>query len=594
MKTSQWLLAFTLISLMQSCGVKQNQPNFEQIYTVDLNDRSDDKFDVVLKVQGLRSADSIFQFASTAPGTYQVMNIGRYVSDFKAFDTSGNELNVESISVNQFQLSQPENISTITYKVAETWDTPVEEYEIYAMCGTSIEKDHVLINGQGVFGYFHGHQASPIKIILEYPETWLIGTAMSKNSENQYLALTYDYLVDSPILLGELTRASKMVEETEVEVYTYSKTGMINSEEVLTDMNDMLFAASKFVNGLPVDRYTFLYLFEDRTAGAWEHSYSSEYIYKEGPWDQIGQGVVETAAHEFFHVITPLNIHSEIIQEFNFVTPVPSQHLWLYEGTTEWASHMMLLQDNLTTLDDYLEMLHNKVVTDKSFYRSDYSLVDLALNSYTKSGQSQYGNIYMRGALVAGLLDLQLLELSNGEMGLRDLANKLAQKYGPNRPFSEQVFFDEIVEMTYPEIGVFIDNYIKEAQPLPYNSLYATIGVNYQESLVIENESSLNLALYPVPQGLYVIQDKGEFKRGDFIRKINSTDVNSSNFKEFMNNFKSVNIGSEVSVELYRGNSPLVVQVKTEALILKDEFILNSEPSDKQLERRKVWMSSRN
>ena len=32
--------------------------------------------------------------------------------------------------------------------------------------------------------------------------------------------------------LGKLTRASKMVEETEVEVYTYSKTGLIESGSI--------------------------------------------------------------------------------------------------------------------------------------------------------------------------------------------------------------------------------------------------------------------------------------------------------------------------------------------------------------------------
>ena len=56
---------------------------------------------------------------------------------------------------------------------------------------------------------------------------------------------------------------------------------------------------------------------------------------------------------------------------------------------------MMLLQDNLTSLDDYLEMLHDKVSTDESFYRADYSLVDLSLNSYSKDGQTQYGT-FMR------------------------------------------------------------------------------------------------------------------------------------------------------------------------------------------------------
>ena len=47
-------------------------------------------------------------------------------------------------------------------------------------------------------------------------------------------------------------------------------------------------------------------------------------------------------------------------------------------------------------------------------FDSTYSLRELALTSYSDSGQAQYGNIYMRGALTAGLLDIRLLELSQG------------------------------------------------------------------------------------------------------------------------------------------------------------------------------------
>ena len=58
---------------------------------------------------------------------------------------------------------------------------------------------------------------------------------------------------------------------------------------------------------------------------------------------------------------------------------------------------------------------------DRQAYDSTYSLRELALTSYSDSGQAQYGNIYMRGALTAGLLDIRLLELSHGERGLQDL-----------------------------------------------------------------------------------------------------------------------------------------------------------------------------
>ena len=43
--------------------------------------------------------------------------------------------------------------------------------------------------------------------------------------------------------------------------------------------------------------------------------------------------ISDIAAHEFFHVVTPLHIHSEIIENFDFETPVPSEHVWLYEGS---------------------------------------------------------------------------------------------------------------------------------------------------------------------------------------------------------------------------------------------------------------------
>ncbi len=217
---------------------------------------------------------------------------GRKLLVVQALDAKGQEINSVKINTNQYQLSTPGNISKIVYTIAETWDSKVEENSIYLMCGTSIEEDHSLINGQAVFGYFKGKQGNPIKIKIDYPTEWIVGTALSKSNEGYYLANNYDHIVDSPILLGNLTSASMDVQGTSVDVFTYSKTGLVKSPEVLSSMKEMLTAASKFVNGLPVDRYTFLFHFEDVTNGAWEHSYSSEYIYKEDTWSHLEKGLL--------------------------------------------------------------------------------------------------------------------------------------------------------------------------------------------------------------------------------------------------------------------------------------------------------------
>ena len=296
-------------------------------------------------------------------------------------------------------------------------------------------------------------------------------------------------VIDSPILLGNLTKASMTIEGTNVDIYTYSKTGLITSDQVLESMENMLLAASGFLNGLPVKNYTFLFHFEDKTNGAWEHSYSSEYIYKEDIWENLEDQIVEVAAHEFFHVVTPLNIHSEVVEEFNFITPVASRHLWLYEGTTEWAAHMMLFRSGLESIQDYFLTLSNKIYISSQYYNPDISLEELSLTSYSAAGQKQYGNIYMKGALVAGLLDIKLLELSDGKKSYIDVINTLAKEYGPNTPFDDATFFATFVKATYPEIQDFIDDYIINAQPLPIKAYYDIIGVNYNEA---DNTFSLN------------------------------------------------------------------------------------------------------
>ncbi|MDP2039080.1 MAG: peptidase [Ignavibacteria bacterium] len=437
----------------------------QQKFYVNLNDKADDLFKVTLVPSGLTSENKVFQFASTAPGTYQTMDIGRFVRSFKAFDESGSEIECKQVQTNQWEISEPSKTKKIVYTIAETWDTPVKTNNVYAMSGTSLESDHAVINGQAVFGYFHGKQKDAIEIKLDYPADWSIGTALKLSNDGFYRAKDYDEVVDSPIMLGKLTKTSTKIENTNIDIYSYSKTGKITAESLLLILEDMLNATSQFTEGLPVDNYTFLFHFENFSAGAWEHNYSSFYVFAESDLsDYLTQELKSVAAHEFYHVVTPLNIHSELVGNFNFEKPTMSQHIWLYEGVTEWASDILQLRDYLITLDEYGKQVKSKLSANDNFNQS-VSLTDLSLHSAEM--QDQYPNIYQKGALVAGLLDIRLLQLSGGKKGLREVINQLYKDYGANKAFSEKDFFDELVKRTYPAIGDFIKRYIQGTEKLP-------------------------------------------------------------------------------------------------------------------------------
>jgi predicted metalloprotease with PDZ domain len=186
----------------------------------------------------------------------------------------------------------------------------------------------------------------------------------------------------------------------------------------------------------------------------------------------------DISAHEFFHIVTPLNIHSEIIEDFNFAEPTASQHLWLYEGVTEWASLMMQYRNGSYTTAGILNEFRFKKNTADA-YNQSISLTEMSLTCYTPEGGSQFGNVYNKGALVAALLDIRLLELSNGQKGLRELILELIDTYGPNNAFSEANFFDDLVNRTYPEIEDFIELYIKGTAQLPMEEYFNKIGVDF-------------------------------------------------------------------------------------------------------------------
>ena len=568
----------------------------QQKFYLDLNDRSTDVFKVTLVPEKLSDENRIYQFASSAPGTYQRMDLGRFVTSFKAYDSDGNEIETKHESLNQWSISNPEKVAKIVYDIEDTWHTPVDSDYIYKMGGSSIEKDNVLINGQCVFGYFHGMQSEPVYVKIDYPKDWLLGTALKLDSNGYYEAESYDEIVDSPILLGKLSKESTTVSKTKVDIYTYSKTGLIKSSDILESLKDILKAEDAFDEGLPVDHYTFLFHFENVSAGAWEHNYSSEYVYKEDTFsERLVQNIRSTVAHEFFHVVTPLNIHSELVEKFNFEKPVMSQHLWFYEGVTEWASHILELRDSLISLEDYLNVLRQKLIYADAF-SDTISLTYLGVHSTDL--QDQYANIYEKGDIVAGLLDIRLLELSNGKRGLREVINELSHKYGPHKSFSEKNFFDDFTAMTYPEIGDFFNKYIKGTEPLPLKEYYAKIGINYEKETGVDS-SQLSLGIQIGYNGQNFIiagldresPNENILKTGDIIDKINGEKLSMANIRKIFVQINNAHkAGDTITITVIRNDEPVDLGLHLYARKNKHVFSVNENATEKEVELRNAWM----
>ena len=213
------------------------------VYNIDVTNYEDDLFHVTVFTDGLSEDNNIYNMPATVPGTYDVFNFGRFVKTFKAFDKNGNELASEHISVNQWKISNTDKLAKITYDVEDTFDADITEDDVMPMGGTGIENDFIVMNTFGVLGFFEGLQSNPVELKIDYKSDWTIGTSLNVNDQGYYTAETYDRLADSPVLLGDLTVASTMVNDIKVGVYVYSADTSITADKIMKMADEVLQSA---------------------------------------------------------------------------------------------------------------------------------------------------------------------------------------------------------------------------------------------------------------------------------------------------------------------------------------------------------------
>jgi len=603
MKKSVLFLTIFFLIVILSPAYSQSVEKPQIHYTVDVTNYEDDLFHVTIVTDGLKAENNTYNLPATAPGTYNILDFGRFVQNFSAYSRDDKQLEVNRISVNSWEIEDVEKLTRIEYKIEDTFDAEIDEHKIYPMGGSGIENHFILMNTFAILGYFDGLQSIPVKLSIDYKSDWIIGTALTTDKNGYYFAETYDHLADNPILIGELSTAQTKVNDIDIKVYVYSPDTSITAEKILLTANDVLQSAGEFIGYSPVTHYDFLFCIMDNSAyernkilggGALEHSYSSAYVY---PLIYSKPKTLKNdMAHEFMHILTPLNLHSEIIHSFNFAVPTASEHIWLYEGVTEWCSNIMQLRSGLITPKEYLETISNNLNVNDQF-NPDISLSRMSEEVYSPEIVKEFLNFYNRGAVTAALLDIRLLELSDGKYGLRELFLELLNKYGKYKPFPEEDFFDVIVDMTYPEIRQFIDDYIRDSKPMPYKEYFYKLGYKYVFEKPSDDERptlGIDMGVNDVGE-LFLVGVKNQnendgLKSGDVILKLLGEDCTLQSVRNLFGKLYKMNIGDTCDLVVRREGEEVEITQSLKHRIKKYVFEDIGQLSEAQKLLREVWI----
>lgn len=582
-------------------------------YKIDLLNVTDDKVKVQLKTPALKETEILFSFPKVIPGSYSEKNYGRFIENFKAFDATGKELKVKKENVAQYLIKGADKLSRIEYLVNDSWDEQDKKAHIFEPGGSNIEaQKNFVLNTFAFFGYLEGYKTLPFEIEVTKPDYFYGSTALKKKEINTVTDLLnakgFVELADNPILYCRPDTTSFMIANTTVNIAVYSATGKIHSSQVAGYLKPLAASLQKFFTTLPIDAYHFLFFFDDGENpvrgkdqeggyGALEHNYCSFYYLPETGFEpRLKSMVSDVASHEFLHILTPLNVHSEQIENFDFINPEMSMHLWLYEGVTEYFSHLIQLQTGLTDEEKFIGEMRGKIKEAEEY--GDFSITEMSKRVLEEKFEKKYGSVYNKGALLAWLLDIQIINKTKGQKNLKWLMLELAKKYGKSKPFKDELLFSEIVSLTHPDIRDFIDKYIAGSGSLPYKELLPFIGLDFEIEKrkevyfvgrlgVIFDDKDSSFKFTDIEKNALDVKDK------DIILKINNEVATDANIEDLLGKYLFENTEYRyITLTVKRGNE--IIELKGnlyDGYRTVSNYIGNTlKPSVDAMLNKNVWL----
>ena len=470
-------------------------------YSINLDATSNDRIEITLSTPAISTTEAEFVFPISVPGYYNIhLKFGDLISSFQAFDITGQLLYTEKKGGNRWLIKNASKLKTIKYKVDDVWEVR-DSLSHWLPAENIFEKNKFFLLNQGAtMGYFESMENLSIHVQINYPTNLYpaTGADIEENGKGslKYFAKNYQDLTDKPILFTTTKPLKFKVANTEVLISVYAEDGSINNEAIYNILQPVFNKIAHYLdNKLPVKKYAFLgYFYKGPifASAQLEHNNSAVFIYPE-QWDEkilgstFQENLTETSYHEFFHILTPLNIHSEELLHFNFAAPNMSKHLWLYEGMTEYLSYHVQVNQHAISSDSFFRRIEGFIL-EMSKYRNDVSLTEISSKTYGELND-EYDNVELKGVLVNLLLDIRLRELSAGKCGAKDLMMNLVKKYGKEKGFKDDELFEIISSMTYPVIREHFTKYVEGIEPLPLKEYLKKVGLSYDEK---ENHITVN------------------------------------------------------------------------------------------------------
>jgi predicted metalloprotease with PDZ domain len=278
-------------------------------------------------------------------------------------------------------------------------------------------------------------------VSLKLPKGWRYATALDvkgqDENEIQFQPVSFNNLVDSPLIAGEYFRQIDLAPDSDVHRYLdivadYPK-ALDASDEQIKHMRNLVEQANALFKSHHYKEYHFLLTLSDKTAHfGLEHHQSSdnrtaaEYFIN----DKANMINASLMPHEYVHSWNGKFRRPEQLWQPDFETPERTRLLWVYEGLTDYLGPVLTARSGLWTPEQFRENLALVAANmDHRPGRTWRPLIDTTIAAQLLYGAPRYWanwrrgtDFYAEGTLIWLDVDTQIRALSDGRHSLDDFA----------------------------------------------------------------------------------------------------------------------------------------------------------------------------
>ncbi len=443
------------------------------------------------------------------PGSYLVREYARHVQEFAACVGD---------------LAQPlewHKVDKATWRIAAgDADVIHVSYKVYAneltVRTSHLDGSHGYFNPATVCMYVVGRTSEPRAVDVDVPDGWRVTTGLqiadfkleigeplapASNLQSpisnlqSFIAQDYDELVDSPFECGTHRLLSFDVGGVPHEIALWGH-GNEDEAQVADDTRQIVETTRAMFGGLPYQRYVFIVHIANGRGGL-EHRNSVSMLVNRWTFQPrvAYERYLGLTAHEFFHVWNVKRIRPETLGPFDYSRENYTRQLWTMEGITSYYTDLLLVRAGLIDTERYLELLADKIVKLQSqpgrhMQSLEQSSFDSWIKHYRPDENSANTAIsyYLKGELVALLLDLEIRQRTNSARSLDDVMRALYRRFEDDgRGFAEAGGFQAAVEavVTPDQPGAFDDffrRYVAGTDELDYAGALHAAGLELEWS----------------------------------------------------------------------------------------------------------------